>query len=263
MNINLKTETCCNAQPTAINGFFVCEVCGKILRPHYDTKYTGYQQSHYHLLTPYSRKSRFNKKMLRALQCLNTYVIKTHIIQYLKTKQIDTPEQCVEALARCPMPNKTRRPYMHVVHYWKALGKTIPAVSAAEINQLLRDFDNILFAWRRLNLPNPQFPYTYLMRQIVAQMSHYSPSMHKLTRFLRVLKCVNRRTRYDMLFQKCLDVVTKKCDTYLINERGDRGEDSDIESEAGSQAGSQASSVFSWSTHSLTNEDALQRIVTL
>ena len=212
MSINLKTETCCKRLVKPIDGYLVCEICGKMVRPFLDTKITGFQQAHYHLYTPYSRKSRFNKKMLRALQCLNTYTINPHIIEHLKKMNIETPAQCIDALAKCPMPKQSRRPYMHVVHYWKALGKQPPVVSDTEIQTLLRDFDDILFAWQRLNLPNPQFPYTYLMRQIVAQMSNYSPAMHQLTGFLRVLKCKIRRERYDFLFQKCLHNVNKKCD---------------------------------------------------
>ena len=142
---------------------------------------------------------------------------------------------------------------MHVVHYWKALGKPVPNVSAFEIEKLLRDFDNILFAWRRLNFQNPQFPYTYLMVQIVSRMSRYSPAMHQLIKFLRVLKCKKRRKRYDDLFNKCLCLAQKKCDVQVVNETSD-GDDNDDES---------TDSIISGSTHSISNEDALHRIISL
>ena len=140
---------------------------------------------------------------------------------------------------------------MHVVHYWKALGKPIPVVSDTEIQKLLRDFDDILFAWQRLKLPNPQFPYTYLMRQIVAQMSNYSPAMHQLTQFLRVLKCKKRRKRYDILFQKCLNIVNKNFDFDVIND--------DKEESVFSGSDSEPDSVLSGPTNSVTSQNAVPR----
>ena len=190
-----------------------------MLRPHYDTKHTSFHQSHYNLQTPYSRKTRFNKKMLRALQCLNAYVVKSDIVEYIANAKITTPEDCIGAIANCPIPRNTRRPYMNVLHYWKAIGKQIPVIHQSEIKKLLRDFDDIFFAWQRLGMSKPQFPYSYLMRKIVTQVSTYSQEMHQLIRFLRVLKCPRRRTRYDHLFKHCLTYIrsSRKCGIYDIN----------------------------------------------
>ena len=196
-----------------------------MVRPHYDTRHTSFQQSHYNLQTPYSRKSRFNKKMLRALQCHNAYVVKNDIVEYMKKVNVTTPEDCIAAIANYPISRNTRRPYMNVVHYWKAIGKKMPVIDQSDIKKLLRDFDEIFFAWKRLGMSKPQFPYSYLMRKIVTQVSTYGPEMHKLIRFLRILKCPKRRIRYDHLFKQCLANVRlmRKCDMYGINDnRQDR-----------------------------------------
>lgn len=207
--MHLKERTCTKcAIPHKMlneNGYFVCEHCGHIGGRCYETELTSFAQSFRSITPTYSRRSRFDKKMLAALRCRNNYTIDTNIITWLRTLTIETPEALICGIASYQYANtkKRRRPYMYVTYYWRALKKRVPVVSDFEVRRLLHDFDAIFFAWRRLGLPNPEFPYAYLFRKIVASNDYYSPQMRYLTRFVRKLCCPRRRARYDTLYDAC------------------------------------------------------------
>ena len=215
--MHLKTEICCT-EPVAIrDGFLVCLECGKMKRHHLDTRMTSYNQCFGYVKPAYSRKNRFEKKLIASLRCLAHYNIDTGLLNHLKKFNIETPEKLLVGIAQYPK-TKPRKPYMYATYYWVALGKHIPSMTANDIRLLHQTFDQIFFAWNRLHVRGPQFPYAYLMRKIVADSHEFSDNIRYLMRFLRVLRCRSRRLRYDRLFDTCKKLNLENVTYHLINE---------------------------------------------
>lgn len=214
-----KTETCCSEPLASRDGFLVCLQCGKVARRHLDTRHTSYTQCFGYVKPGYSRKNRFEKKLIASLRCLAHYNIDVKLVAHLKTLNIETPEQLLVGIAQYPK-KKPRKPYMYATYYWRALGKHAPPMTPNDIRLLDLAFDQIYFAWRRLHVNGPQFPYAYLMRKIVADSPEYSDNIRYLMRFMRVLRCRSRRLRYDKLFETCKNLDLKNVTYYVINEPG-------------------------------------------
>jgi len=158
--------------------------------------------TNFYIVKPYTRKGRFEKKILQLLQCQLNYSLDEKLVFFLSTRKIATPEDLHEEISL--YPTKGRRPYNGIMYYWVALGKKQPSCSTRDVQLLKREFDNIYFAWERLGFMRPSFPYAYLFRKLVnRENSPYSEGMKFMTRFVRVLRCAKRRERYDALFQKC------------------------------------------------------------
>jgi hypothetical protein len=149
----------------------------------------------------YSRKSRFEKKVLGALRRLSAHKIDEDLMAYLLDRNIETPEQLMHGIAT--HPTKGRRPYLYIMYYWVALGFKQPVVTDADMEMLKRDFDHIFFAWERLGFPNPKFPYSFTFTKLVTGEEKYSQAMRDLVPFVRQLRCPVRRSRYDRLFKIC------------------------------------------------------------
>ena len=212
-----KTEICCSEPCVIRDGFFVCLQCGKINRSHLDTSLTSYSQCFGYVKSSYSRKNRFERKLIASLRCLAHYKIDTALVDHLEKLNIETPEQLLVGIARYPK-RKPRKPYLYAVYYWNALGHKAPNMTDNDIRLLNKTFDQIFFAWRRLHVSGPHFPYAYLMRKIVSSSSEYSDNIRYLMRFLRVLRCRSRRLRYDKLFEICKNMNLENVNYTLINE---------------------------------------------
>ena len=219
-----KTETCCSEPLASRDGFLVCLHCGKMFRPHLDTHMTSYNQCFGYIKSGYSRKNRFEKKLIASLRCLAHYNIDTELVKHLKKLKIETPEQLLVGIAQYPK-KKPRKPYMYATYYWVALGKSIPCMTENDIRMLDHSFDQIFFAWRRLRVSGPHFPYAYLMRKIVSDSDEFSDNIRYLMRFLRVLRCRSRRLRYDKLFETCKNLDLKNATYNIINESNCGSED--------------------------------------
>jgi len=197
------------------NGFQICSGCGKTFTRFFETKIMSFSQSNLYFPKGYSRKSRFEKKVLGALRCLNSHKVDEKLMAFLKTKNIETPQQLLKEIGR--FRTKGRRPYMFSMYYWKALGKTQPIVLEKDMELLKKDFDQIFFAWERLNFKNPKFPYNYTFKKIVTGNKKYSLGLRALVPFVRNLRCVKRRERYDRLFELCNNFDFKQIHFKQIN----------------------------------------------
>lgn len=214
----LKTETCCTKPLVSRDGFLMCLECGKMHRPHCDTRFTSFNQRYGFVKAGYSRKNRFEKKLIASLRCMAHYNIDAKLVEHLKKFNIKTPEQLLAGIAQYPK-KRPRKPYIYAPYYWIALGKDLPKMTENDIRMLNLAFDQIFFAWHRLHVTGPHFPYSYLMRKIVADSTEYSSNLRFLMRFLRVLRCRSRRLRYDKLFQVCKNLDLKNATYHIINEQ--------------------------------------------
>ncbi len=151
--------------------------------------------------TRYSRRSRFEKKVLGALRCISAHKVEVPLMAYLQKRKIKTPRDLLLEIAR--YPTKGRRPYIFCMYYWKALGFKQPIVLEQDMDILKREFDQVFFAWERLGFPNPKFPYSFTFQKLVDGKLKYSQGMRDLVPFVRTLRCKKRRKRYDRLFAIC------------------------------------------------------------
>ena len=206
----MNVSNCCQARCAVDNGHFVCTLCGKVGGVHLETTVTTYNNlGQFYLVKPYTRKGRFEKKILQLLQCRLNFNLDDDLLFFLKTRKIKTPEDLHEEIGM--YPTKGRRPYNKIVYYWVALGFKQPTCTERDSRLLKREFDNIFFAWERLGFLRPSFPYAYLFRKIVNRVnSPYSDGLRFMTRFVRVLRCNKRRERYDDMFKKCSEFNYKE-----------------------------------------------------
>ena len=201
----MRLSLCCDCELVSDMGYMTCSGCGKQSTQHLETNSCSFtHQPKVMMSRSYSRKSRFFKKCLRMLRCRMNYRVDDNLVKFLKTKEIETPEKLF--LEMSLFPCKKRRPFDAIMFYWAALGKNPPQCTENDIKQLKLDFDNIFFAWKRLGFQPPRFPYAFLFRKIVqAKSTMYSPGILEMTRFVRKLRCVSRKARYDELFEECLN----------------------------------------------------------
>ena len=215
---------CCGRPCVAEDGFAVCTSCGKIASRHLETSATCFSQSCYFVPMGYTRKARFVKKVLGALQMMASHNVIPRLMRYLKKQNINSPVDLLNAIS--VFPTKGRRPYSYAMYYWKALGHEVPQCTDADVRLLTHEFDEIFFAWERLKLKRPKFPYAYLFRKLVQSNALYSDGARKLVPFMRALRCSKRRQRYDRLFLLCKDFEYKKIDHILetMEEKIDENE---------------------------------------
>ena len=132
-----------------------------------------------------------------------SHVIDKGLFEFLLKQKIKTPEDLLSSIAK--YPSKNRRPYSFAMYYWSALGFKVPRCTEQDIKMLIFEFDNIMFAWNRLKLKRPCFPYAFLFTKLVDHGKQYSEGLKQFPKFLRKLRCDKRRVRYEKLFQKCLN----------------------------------------------------------
>ena len=159
----------------------------------------------------YSRAQRFSTKIIGGLlRTSPTPVINAELVN--KVRNCLEPEDVISAISSWKPPPGIRRPYIHATYYWTMAGGTLPIIDQNEIRALVNAFDDIFFAWHRLNIKGPSFPYIWLLRALVDNNvgGPYSEELQFLIRFTRKMRCENRLKRYSRLFDKCL--------TYVENE---------------------------------------------
>ena len=208
MTVSKLSEICikCNGKLIEDEGILFCATCGLATRRMCDTRYTSFNQSYGVLKGPYSRKSRFEKKLLASLRCNVNYVINEDILKYLQSKTIESPQDLLFHISKYKIPKGVRRPYLYVMYYWRALGRVVPTLTDRDLFCLREDFDKIFFAWERNKFEPPLFPYAFLLQKIVSNGgSRYTNEMHKMTQFVRTLRCRERLKRYENLFQQCIN----------------------------------------------------------
>ena len=214
-----NVSSCCGGNCDIDGGYLVCTLCGKVNRRHLETRCTSYGNlTNFYLVKPYTRKGRFEKKILQLLQCQLNYKLDDKLVKFLRTRKIDSPESLHEGMSQ--FPTKGRRPYNGIMYYWVALGHMQPKCSDYDRKMLKREFDEIYFAWERLGFLRPSFPYAYLFRKLVNRPnSPYSKDLKFMTRFVRVLRCVKRRERYDTLFEKCFAFNYKNVEYMMATDK--------------------------------------------
>lgn len=201
-------STCCKCTSFVIDaGYSVCVSCGQAAARALDSNITCFAQQVALLRVSYTRRSRFEKKILAALLGRQHHTIDVDLLRHIESSGASTPEAFLAAMGT--YESKLRRPYIFVTKYWQATNRAIPVLGLDEEKFIVSMFDDIFFSWERLNLENPQFPYCTLLRLII---NHYncSSEARKLLRFARVLRCEKRRARYAMCFEKCLRYIQEK-----------------------------------------------------
>jgi hypothetical protein len=178
-----------------------------------DVAITSFEERKSPHYATYTRSRRFKKKILSCLANRVCHNVDVDLLAYLRDYK--TPEGYVRALTK--YPTDKRRPYIHLTAYWVANGNDLPVLSDATIASLSILFDSIFFAWARLNLPSPQFPYTTLLQMIAGRDS----ALSFLIRFTRILRCPHRRARYEDAFQQCMTYIKDHGERF---QRGDRFE---------------------------------------
>ena len=212
-------STCCNTILEPSDGYLFCSQCGVMVRQHLQLSCTSFEQKTYFMSRGYSRRSRFVKKVLGALRLAATHNIDAILLKHLQKQNIQTPEDLLKSIG--DYPTKGRRPYQFSMYYWKALGKTIPRCTDRDVDLLVREFDEILFAWERHRFKNPKFPYSYLFCKLVNNNSRYSDGIKQFVPFVRKLRCNRRRERYDKLFKICSEFNYKNVDVIYEKEKMD------------------------------------------
>ena len=189
-------------------GMHFCSACGLSAGRLCDTSLTAFSQSHAVLKSSYSRKNRFQKKLIASLRCLVNYTLDEDMLQYLRRDNIQSPTALLKSMSKYPVKSGSRRPYLYVTFYWRALGFDVPQITERDLFCLQEDFDKIYFAWERQQFKKPMFPYAFLLRQIVLHGDkRYTEAMHMLCEFVRKLRCPQRKKRYSELFNKCINFV--------------------------------------------------------
>ena len=88
---------CCGNVVTE-NGFRVCTSCGRCLGRLLETTLTAYNQATPYFPVGYSRKSRFEKKVLGALRRMSAHKMDERLMEYLRTRDIQTPQELLQEI---------------------------------------------------------------------------------------------------------------------------------------------------------------------
>jgi hypothetical protein len=83
-------------------GFNVCTNCGKLGARALDTRNVVYNHLTSTVSQPYSRKSRFDKKVIRLLRCLVNYEIDEDLLYFLQHRKIKSPKGLHRAIKLYP-----------------------------------------------------------------------------------------------------------------------------------------------------------------
>jgi len=213
---------CCGTTEIKDNGFVYCSGCGVLINRMMDLSVTSFNQSSHYMPEGYSRRTRFVKKILGALMLTASHIIDEKLMEYLKKRKIDTPEELLSTIAK--FPSRGRRPYQFAMFYWYALGKPVPRCTDDDVRMLTFEFDNIQTAWNRLNIKKPCFPYVFILEKLV-QAPKYSKGVKAFVPFLRKLRCPKRRVRYEQLFQKCRQLDLENLDYRQLSLTYDKMEE--------------------------------------
>lgn len=226
----MEVSGCCKTAEILEDGYYFCTKCGGLLRQDLRTCHTSYNQSTYFVSKGYSRRSRFVKKVLGSLRLMASHAVDEGLFEFLLKQKIDTPMDLLSCISK--YPSKNRRPYSFAMYYWSALGKKVPRCTEQDIKMLVFQFDNIMFAWNRLGMKRPCFPYAFLFTKLVEHGDLYSAGLKQFPMFLRKLRCEKRRARYEKLFKKCINFdFTKIYEIYDKSKMEQKIDENEVEVE--------------------------------
>jgi len=209
MSTDPESPCCKNASTVLDNGYICCRNCGRVTSRELDVNHVSFLQNVSKLHSvQYTRMGRFSQKIVGALLQNTNYKPPEHLILYLNScKQrgtIKTPEDLLVAISKYQSEG-TRRPYMHSTTLWSHMvgTKPIPTLSESDKRFMCMVFEEVFYAWTRLDLQRPRLPMGQAIILIVENFD-MGPNARYLIRFIRKLKCAKRRERYARLFKKCL-----------------------------------------------------------
>ena len=218
---------CCNAQIVLDGGYSCCVACGGISKRELSSEITPFESTATHALVsqPYTRTSRFTKKILGALlgSATSHHKCQEGLLAYLRERmrrgvECSTPESILMRIAE--YKSKSRKPYIHARAYYEALwGVTPISPPENEIRFISLAFEEIYFAWTRLDLGTPRFPMTTVLRLIVDYFDLTNSKF--LVRFGRVLRCPNRKQRYQENFKLCIQYLKQNGRSRLFYSTND------------------------------------------
>ena len=186
----------------------VCVVCGKVVARDLNTSNTSFSQRFSSLgQKRYSRKKRFNNRILGALQRRINHSLDLQLVRYLKQchrrKKLNSPE---ELLLRMSEYRSPRKPYLHALLYWtEVTGEKVELMTREDEHFISMWFDEIFFARNRLAFPRPRPPMATLLQLVVQEFD--LKNVKYLVRFTRHLRCPARTRKYYDQTQKCFAYI--------------------------------------------------------
>ena len=189
-------------------GMRVCVVCGKVVARDLNTSNTSFSQRFSSLgQKRYSRKKRFNNRILGALQRRINHSLDLQLVRYLKQchrrKKLNSPE---ELLLRMSEYRSPRKPYLHALLYWtEVTGEKVELMTREDEHFISMWFDEIFFARNRLAFPRPRPPMATLLQLVVQEFD--LKNVKYLVRFTRHLRCPARTRKYYDQTQKCFAYI--------------------------------------------------------
>ena len=197
-------------------GFNCCAACGAVVQRELNTTCTSYNACWGTVMntTPYTRSIRFNTKILAALLGRVNHRCDPGLMRWLRfcerKDRVRTPEMLLKRIS--DYKTTIRKPYIHSRCYWVALkGEKFPEINPREIAFIEKTFAELFYAWERLNLGTPRFPFTTALRLTVERFG-LSSNMKYLCRFARALRCQTRAKRYKENFELCVSYMKDHAD---------------------------------------------------
>ena len=206
-----------NTNTVVENGWHTCMGCGAVLGSELDQRNCSFHEVPTHALrATYTRIKRFRSKIIGGLQRRLNHAIDEEVLglmgERFPAKTPVPPEHFLEYLGSLIIGR--RKPYIHVAYYYEALfGVTLPCMPAYEEKLICRMFEEVFFATDRLKLERPTFPMSTLLRLIVDNFE-FSLKTQLVVRFAKRLRCPRRRRRYQEMFARCCEYITKHERTY-------------------------------------------------
>jgi len=169
------------------------------------------QQNMYLCTQQYTREGRFNNKILAAIFYggVAPHVMHKGLVKFLVqariTGKFEKPEDIIKLIGE--YRTTIRKPYIHARTYYEAVfGVTLNTPNELELRFIENTFTEVFYAWERLKLGKPRFPYTTVLRLIVDEFA-LSDETRFLVRFARRLKCEVRTERYARCFKLCIAYI--------------------------------------------------------
>ncbi len=187
----------------------VCVECGVVTTRDLNTSNTSFSQRFSSLgQKRYSRKKRFNNRILGALQRRINHSLDLQLVRYLKQchrrASLNSPE---ELLLRMSEYRSPRKPYLHALLYWtEVTGEKVELMTKEDEHFISMWFDEIFFARNRLAFPRPRPPMATLLQLVVQEFD--LKDVKYLVRFTRHLRCPARSRKYHEQTQKCFAYIT-------------------------------------------------------
>ena len=180
----------------------ICWTCGleEYVLSHCSYKNCGFQMRHSPFLSGYSRSKRF-KGMVEALLWPTPSNPDTKMLKYLFCFEFQNRYEIVSALTTAPLKDK-RFGSIHL--FCKLMDPEYSEPAHGNLfhmlERLVREFECIESRFRQRFLKEPFINYTFLIRHLLTKLkfNSYLP-------FVKTLKCVKRRARYNEMLRELAD----------------------------------------------------------